>query len=150
MRSTVRLLLAGAAVLFAGSQFGTAGALVVGQLLAALGLLALLGGLPPRSRAQPLRPLGSGRQRERFPGYVRLHGIVLMASDGRPLDRALRPTLQRIVEAQLGKRSAEDLRAHLGEQVWQLVDPARPAADAPQRGLDLDALAAVLDRLETL
>lgn len=151
MRNVARLLLAAAAVLVAGTQYGTAGALVVGQLLAVVGLVALLGGLPALRRPPPLVPAGPGPRRERFPRYDQLHRFLLLASDGRPVDGALRPVLQSVVEAQLAERSADELRAALGERTWQLVDPGRPAAGTAAAGeLDVETVTVFLDRLDAL
>lgn len=152
MRLPVRPVLLGAALLLvAGRLGGDELALVTVQLLAVVVLLSRLVELPvPGARRRPPEPEPDGR--ERFPSYDRVFSAVLGArQSARVVDLQLRPVLERLVSAKVEQLGEGRVRAALGEDVWWLADPQRPArSDSRAGGLDHAALIRVVDRLEAL
>ncbi|MFB9831527.1 hypothetical protein [Actinoallomurus acaciae] len=107
---------------------------------------------PPRRR--PARDLARA-----FPGYRRIHSALGWADvSARHYDLSTRPLLQRLLTARLADRygldparSPERARELLGEELWPLLDPSRPASsDSDAPGVDMVTLARIADRLETL
>lgn len=148
----MRVVVLLAALLLAGGRVaGDAGALVVLQVLVALGLVALLAGLPwaPRPRRAP-QPQSDARQR--FPSYDRvLSAVVGARQSARLVDLQLRPVLERLVAVKVEQHGEPHVRAVLGEQVWWLADPQRPArSDSRSGGLDRDELTRVVEQMEAL
>lgn len=152
MRPPVRPVLLGAALLLAAGRLGGDElALVTVQVLAAVVLLSRLVELPvPSPRRRPRVPEPDGR--ERFPSYDRVFSAVLGArQSARVVDLQLRPVLAHLVAAKVDQLGEPRVRAVLGEEVWWLVDPSRPArSDSRQGGLDTGALTRVVERLEAL
>lgn len=76
----------------------------------------------------------------------------------RLFDHAARPLLQRLLAALLADRRRVDMandgraaRAALGDDLWPLLDPARPASnDSWEPGVSEQTLARIVDRLEDL
>ena len=74
----------------------------------------------------------------------------------RHFDLVTRPLLQRLLAALVADRHGVDLgkdtavaRDAMGEDLWPLLDPARPPSDDSQApGVGLETLAAIVDRLE--
>jgi hypothetical protein len=69
----------------------------------------------------------------------------------------LRPLLREIAAARLNRRrvrlvrNADEARAMLGDDLWEIVRPGRPRpADPRARGVSLEQLAQMTDRLERL
>lgn len=145
------LLLGTAIIAVAGRLGGDQLALVAVQVLAAVVLLAQLVELPlPARPRRPLEPEPDGRQR--FPSYDRVFSALLGArQSARVVDLQLRPVLERLVAAKVEQLGEARVRAVLGEDVWWLADPARPArSDSRDGGLDHAALTRVVERMEAL
>ena len=145
------VLVAASAVVVGGALDGDRGALVVVQVLAVVALLAALLGVPaPRRPRPPAAPAPDGR--DRFPAFDRVSAALAASQQSaRLVDLQLRPVLARLVAGPLEERGAPAVRAALGEEVWSLVDPARPdRGDSRSGGLDRAALTRVVERLEGL
>jgi hypothetical protein len=129
-------------------------ALEVFTLVAGAGLmLALL----PRVRRRR-RHRGSDRVPARPADLQRLE--VLVASSGMSAGdthTTLRPLLRQVAAVGLSRRgirlvrNADEARELLGDELWEIVRPGRPRpADPRGRGVTLDQLARMTDRLERL
>jgi hypothetical protein len=157
----VLVVAAGACGLAAGYFIaGTAGLVIVATGICVLALVAIRAGMPPAVRPlrrlrRPADPAGIGK----FPSYRRLAGAVMWASvSARHFDATTRPVLIRLLASVLADRHGVDLarsperaRVLVGDDLWPLLDPARPKSDdtlAP--GVSLADLTAIVDRLEGL
>lgn len=152
MRARARMAVLAAALLLTGGLVaGDAGALTALQVVTALALVALLVELP-----RPARPRRAGQPRtaarQGFPSYDRvLSAVVGARQSARVVDLQLRPVLERLVAANVEQHGEARVRAALGEQVWWLADPHRPArSDSRSGGLDRDELHRVVERMEAL
>lgn len=124
-------------------------ALVVGAIV----MLLVLPKARRRPRAAtptdpPLRP----RDLERLETLV-----AAGRSSAADLHLHLRPLLAEIVGARLSRRGAglsqdpAHARSLLGEELWELVRPSRPApSDSRTPGVTLEQLAQIIERLERL
>lgn len=161
-RSTVAALgLATGAAALAGLLSGAAGAIRVEQMVAAalvtvLGVLALRRSAPaaPRVRTDP-----DEAGRRQWSALYQLESTVMIGTQSRHhYDLGLRPRLQRVLSALAASRCGVDLSAKpdagrdlVGEPLWPLVDPARPASrDSRPGGVDVGELERLLNRIERL
>jgi hypothetical protein len=94
-----------------------------------------------------------------FPVFAKISSDLVWAPVSQwHYDHGIRPLLIRLLGSALAERHRVDLRAEpararqlAGEDIWPLVDPARPPSfDSKSPGPDLRALARVVDRLERL
>lgn len=128
--------------------------------LAVLGLLAARAGLPAALPSRPASRLPDEPDELReFPSYQRVRGAVSWSRvSARHFDSVTRPLLARLLTTALAERHGLDAdrdpgraRELVGEDVWPLLDPARPgSADTFAPGPDLADLRAVVERLEEL
>ncbi|GEM_PF-5103881 len=162
MRGMTAVVLASGAGVVLGAGYavgGQAGLFVLGGTLAAAALLAArlrLAGPPAQPPAAgPPRPAPNAQ----FPGYRALLGAFTEASASmRHFDLVARPVLLRLLAALLAGRRRIDLAKNpaaggevFGPDLWPLLDPARPpSTDSRAPGVSLDALAAIVERLEGL
>ena len=112
---------------------------------------------PRRPRRRP--PRNTAHSDAPFPDYRKvLDALSWAAVSPRHFDVVTRPVLQRLAAGRLAERHGVDLvsdpgraRALLGEDVWSLVDPTRPARDvsAPP-GVDLASVQRVVEKVESL
>jgi hypothetical protein len=149
-----------------------AGALVLGYTLAGVGgllvvltAIAVVGVLTVTLRV-PRAPVLRGRVRKPVPvvnapyrTYRRVAEQLSWARvSPRHYDVVTRPLLQDLMASRLAERHGVDVhrspdvaRALLGEDVWQWLDPARPASGISRPpGLDPRVLVTLVDRLEAL
>lgn len=144
------LVLLALLVAAAGVAFGDQGA-----LLAVLGivllLLAGLGASVVVERTRRLEPSQPPPDNGRLPTYDRIYSSVLLGSTSeRHRDLALRPVLLRVMAAELEDGGPDAVRRRVGEQWWQVLDPARqPSGDSRAPGVSPAELEALLDRWET-
>jgi hypothetical protein len=155
-----------AAFLFAGSsrRGATAAFLLVLGALALIALAARLSTLAP-ARAPSLFPrrpplsqrLPALRRRYRPTDLEMLEGRLLVAGrNAADFHSRLRPMLREIAAARLQRRHGVALdrdrtaaRALLGDDLWEVVRPDRPApADRGAPGPGLDAIEPLIARLE--
>ncbi len=124
-------------------------ALVVGAVM----LAALVPRMPERSRRKTPRPAA-----QRPAGLERLEWMV---GSGRhtagDIHVRVRPVLREIAAALLRRRGVrldaerEQARRLLGDELWEIVRPARPRPrDHRAPGLELGALERLVERLERL
>jgi hypothetical protein len=152
-------LLGAAVMLGAGyAAGGQAGLLALVALGAVAALLTARLRIPPPLRApRPPRPeqLTGGE----FTAYRRIQSALAMAqSSQRLFDYTARPLLQRLLTALLADRRRLDLtrdaraaREAVGDDLWPLIDPARPAsADSSPPGVSEQTITRIIDRLEDL
>lgn len=94
-----------------------------------------------------------------FPSYRQLLATLGWSEvSGRHYDSGVRPVLQEVAAARLALTRGIDLerepaaaRAALGEELWDLVDPGRPArTDAIGAGVPLATVERLVARLEAL
>ncbi len=137
----------------------------LGGLLLAVTLVAVVGVLAAAFRV-PGAPVTRGRPRPPVPvanapyrTYRRVAEQLSWARvSPRHYDVVTRPLLQRLMASRLAERHGIDVhrspdaaRALLGEELWHLLDPARPASGSSRPpGLDVRDLHRVVDRLEAL
>ena len=84
--------------------------------------------------------------------------IVLGSADADHAHRRLKPLLRGIASARIAarhgfelERRPEEARALLGEDVWELLRPDRPApADRDAPGVPRKAIVAAIERIEAL
>ena len=142
-----------AAGLFAG---GPAGLVVVATLVAGLGVVRAWGAGPP-PLPLPRRPRGAVAGPADFPSYRDIRGRVSWGRAGRRhFDTSTRPMLWRLFAAVAAERHRVDVdrdrtaaRELLGAELWELLDPDRPAAtDSGAPGVDTATVARIVDRLE--
>ena len=113
-----------------------------------------------RIAGQSRPPARSGLASYGNAAFPRYRHIDLALSEARVskrhFDLVTRPLLQRLLAALVADRHGVDLgkdtaaaRGAIGEHLWPLLDPARPASDDSQApGVGLETLAAIVDRLE--
>jgi hypothetical protein len=140
--------------------WGQVGVLVVTAALACIELLLWrLDMAYPRwlrwSWRLPIRAERSGP----VPSYDAIrHAIAMGAHSRREFDFNMRRRLERVASTRLDvehgidlHRDPETARRVLGDDVWELLDPARPiSADRTGGGVAPDRLTRVVDRLERL
>ena len=159
---TVARTLAGLGVALLVVTYSLAG---LGGLLLALTLVAVVAVLAAAFRV-PGAPVTRGRPRPPVPvanapyrTYRRVAEQLSWARvSPRHYDVVTRPLLQRWMASRLAERHGIDVhrspdaaRAVLGEDLWHLLDPARPASSSSRPpGLDVRDLHRVVDRLEAL
>jgi hypothetical protein len=150
--ATVLLLAAGYAV------GGPAGVFAAAALVAVVALLAARLRIPA-GRHRPWALARPGGADQEFASYRRIENALSRArTSRRDFDRSTRPLLQRLAAALLAERRRVDLaknpcaaRAAVGEDVWPLLDPSRPASGDERRpGVSAQTLARIIDRLEDL
>jgi len=155
---------------------GPFGAVVAADCLAALALLAALARTPRGARERGvLRPgrawawvtrrtpwgraAPPGVRAADFPAYAKISSDLGWAPVSQwHFDHGIRPLLVRLLESALAERHRVDLAADpgrarrlVGEDVWPLVDPARPPSfDSRAPGADLRTVTRIVDRLEQL
>jgi hypothetical protein len=149
----------GAAVMIAAGYAagGQVGLLAVVALAAGAGLLtARLRIPPPVRRPPPRRELAAGGE---FAAHRRIQSALALAQTSQRLfDHTARPLLQRLLAALLADRRRLDLakdpragREAVGDELWPLIDPARPASgDSRPPGVSEQTMARIVDRLEDL
>jgi len=152
--------LLGAAVMLAAGYAagGQVGLLAVVALAAVAALLTARLRIPPPAREprppRPERPVGG-----EFTAYRRiLSALALAQTSPRLFDYTARPLLQRLLAALLADRRRLDLtrdaraaREVVGDDLWPLIDPARPASgDSRPPGVSEQTIARIVDRLEDL
>ena len=157
---TVAVISLGAAIMLGAGYAvgGQAGLLAVAALAAAAALLTARMRIPPPPR--PLPPRRPEQQEgPRFAAYRRIESALGQAQTSRRhFDYGTRPMLQRLFAALLSDRRRLDLardtgaaREALGEDLWPLLDPARPASgDSRPPGVSEQTVARIVDRLEDL
>ena len=155
--NAANIALAAAVLLVAGYAVG-------GQLglFAAVALAAIAGLLAARLRIPAALRRSSPPRRARdanaaFAAYRRIETALDQARMSRRVfDHTARPLLQRLLAALLADRRrvdmAKDIRAAreaVGDDLWPLLDPARPASgDSWTPGPSTQTLARIVDRLE--
>jgi hypothetical protein len=151
--------LLGAAVMLAAGYAagGQVGLLAVVALAAVAGLLTARLRIPPPARRPPPRqeqPAGG-----EFTAYRRIESALALGQTSQRLfDHTARPLLQRLLAALLADRRRLDLtknpqaaREAVGDDLWPLIDPARPASDDSRSpGVSEQTIARIVDRLEDL
>ncbi len=155
----VMTALAAAVMLAAGYAVGgQTGLLAAAALAAVAGLLAARLRIPARQHRPPPPPAGHDEDAE-FVAYRRIESALGQARvSRRHYDHAARPLLQRLLAALLADRRHLDIsmdtvsaREALGDDLWPLLDPARPASnDSRPPGVSEQTLARIVDRLEDL
>jgi hypothetical protein len=150
----------GAVILLAAGYAvgGQVGLFAVVALAAVAGLLAARLRIPaPPSRSSP--PQREQHPNAAFAAYRRIEGVLDQARmSGRLFDHTARPLLYRLLAALLADRRRVDLtsdiwaaREALGDDLWLLLDPARPASeDSREPGVSGQTLTRIVDRLEDL
>jgi hypothetical protein len=126
---------------------GWAGLLVSAGAVAVASLFVRRAAIP----AAPSPPRRSGRRTADdgtwpFASYRRIRAALGWAGvSARHYDRATRPVLIRLAP------DPERARLVLGEDLWPLIDPDRPASsDSDAPGVDVATLTRIVDRLEQL
>jgi hypothetical protein len=166
-------------ILILGASVGLAGPLglvIAADCLAGLALLFLLTRTPqgsPGHTAQAvaalLRRVTGGRfppgrrrptvQPSEFPTFLKISSDLSWAAVSRwHYDHGTRPLLTRVMQAALADRHQLDLAADpqrarqlMGDDLWPFLDPAGPPSqDSRAPGVDLQTLALIVDRLESL
>ena len=138
---------------------GPLGVFIVVSAALVLLLLLLRAQLPrgPRQRRRPRRPVPFPNAD--FPAYRKMEETLFWAPvSARHFDHAVRPLLARLLATVLAERHGVDMttnpaaaRAAIGDDLWPLVDPTRPASDNTRApGVPLAVVIRFLDRLETL
>jgi hypothetical protein len=152
--------LAAAVMLAAGYAVGgQAGLLAVVALAATVALLAARLRIP----APPSRPPASRQEQQQaggeFAAYRHIEAALGQAQvSPRHFGHTARPLLQRLLAALLADRRGVDMasdpgaaREAVGDELWPLLDPARPASeDSRQPGVSEQTIARIVDRLEDL
>ncbi|WP_067793544.1 hypothetical protein [Actinomadura formosensis] len=162
MRAASRVLAAGFALVAGYLVAGTPAVVLLAAGLAVLGLLAARAAVPAA-----LPPLGAVAGEEthgtddlqQFSSYWRINRAVSWSQvSARHYDSTARPLLTRLLAVALAdghgidlSREPERARELLGEELWPLLDPGRPASgDTFVPGPDSATLHAVAIRLEEL
>jgi hypothetical protein len=175
-RRVAAITLAALGALATALAIGGPFALVVtAESLAALALVVALARTPagvrergvPRAaawaraawaRLRRRRPLAEVRSAD-FPSYAKISSDLGWAPVSQwHYDHGIRPLFGRLLESVLAERHRVDLareparaRELVGEDIWPLVDPSRPASfDSKAPGADLRTLTRIVDRLEQL
>lgn len=149
-----------AAVLMLGSVLlaGTAGLMVAAVAVSAAVLVAARARLGTDD-ASPARRPSVAWELKPFAAYRRIGSLLLSSTwSGWHYDRGVRPLLQRLAAAILAERRRVDLyadppaaRALIGDELWPLIDPGRPADPQSDRGAVAHReIARLVDRLEEL
>lgn len=146
----------------AGAVYALAGStgLVVLTEVAALVVVAVAAVRAAElSRAQrSIAPPDDGGRRQ-WSSLYRLESAVMYGLQSQRLyDLSLRPRLQRAVETLVAERRGVDpaarpdvVRTIVGDQLWPLVDPARPAStDGRPGGLDVRSVERLVERIESV
>jgi hypothetical protein len=154
----VAALLGALVMLAAGyAAGGQVGLLAVVALAAVAGLLTARLRIPPPVRPPP--PRQEERAGGEFTAYRRIQSALALAQTSQRLfDYTARPLLQRLLAALLADRRRLDLtrdpqaaREAVGDDLWPLIDPARPASgDSHPPGVSEQTIARIVDRLEDL
>jgi hypothetical protein len=154
----VAALLGAAVMLAAGyAAGGEVGLLAVVALAAVAALLTARLRIPPPVRRPP--PRQEQRAGGEFTAYRRIQSaLALGQSSQRLFDYTTRPLLQRLMAAMLADRRRLDItrdaqaaREAVGDDLWPLLDPARPASsDSRPPGVSEQTIARIVDRLEDL
>jgi hypothetical protein len=107
-------------------------------------------------RPPPRRELAAGGE---FAAHRRIQSALALAQTSQRLfDHTARPLLQRLLAALLADRRRLDLtkdpragREAVGDELWPLIDPARPASgDSRPPGVSEQTMARIVERLEDL
>jgi hypothetical protein len=156
----VAIVAALAGVLVAAAGYAVAGTLGLFVVIAVAGAAALL-----LARLRIDRPDGGpptsevGRVNAAFSSYRRIEGALTEAGvSRRRYDEVTRPVLTRLLAALLADRRRVDIaknpgaaRTSVGEDVWPLLDPARPPETDPAApGVSMEQLTTIAERLEEL
>ncbi len=158
----VRLIVAGAGLaagIVGWLLAGTLGIFIVVSAALVVGLLLLRAQLPRGPRPPKRQRRAVPFLNADFPAYRRIEDTLFWAPvSARHFDHAVRPLLSRLLATVLAERHGVDMatnpaaaRAAIGDDLWPLVDPDRPASDdtgAP--GVPLPVVLSFLDRLEKL
>lgn len=162
MRAASRVLAAGFALVAGYLVAGTPAVVLLAAGLAVLGLLAARAAVPA---ALPSLGAVAGEETrdtddlQQFSSYWRINRAVSWSQvSARHYDSTARPLLTRLLAAALAdghgidlSREPERARELLGEELWPLLDPGRPASgDTFAPGPDSATLHAVAIRLEEL
>jgi hypothetical protein len=138
---------------------GFAGLVVSLSVVAVLGLLVLVLGVPAapaRRRRRRSRPISFD---EPYPTFQQVSEQLSWAQvSPRHYDMMTRPLLVRLMASRLSEqhgidlhRSPELARAVVGDELWWWLDPARPVEGSSQPpGVDVRTLTRLVERLETL
>jgi hypothetical protein len=147
------------ALVVAWALAGVAAAVVVAVAEYAVALLALRARIPARPYPPSVRG-GGAFPNSGFAGFRRIeHRLLWAPVSARHFDHGVRPQLLDLVadtfadrrRADIWGRGARLAESHLGEDLWPLVDPRRPASwDSDAPGVPLTAVSELLDRLEDL
>lgn len=159
------------AVLDAGYVAGKlAGLALAGTVLALVGLVTARTAIPSgagRDSGQKGRARTEAEQYQAdvaaseadFPAFLEISSDVTWATvSQRHFDHGIRPRLARLLDTRLAERhgvtiASQPARARelAGEDLWPLVDPARPLSeDSNAPGITLAKLARIITRLEEL
>ena len=138
---------------------GVGGVLLLLVVVGAAGTALLPMRLPRPRRPRRRPPRTTAHSDAPFPDYRKLlEALSWSVVSPRHYDVVTRPVLQRLAAGRLAERHGVDLvldperaRALLGDDVWPLLDPGRPARDvsAPP-GVDLASVQRVVERVENL
>ena len=137
---------------------GQTGLLAVVALAATGALLAARLRIPAPPARRPALPPELPAD-DGFAAYRRIESALGQAQvSRRHFDHTARPLLQRLLAALLADRRRLDIskdtgaaREALGDDLWPLLDPARPASeDSRAPGVSEQTLARIIDRLEDL
>jgi hypothetical protein len=160
-RLMTAVLIAAAAVIMLAAGYvvgGQTGLFAVVALAAVAGLLVARLRIPP----PPSRPSAPRRAKDSdsaFEGYRRIDTAVSLAqTSARFFDHTTKPLLYRLLVVLLADRHHMDVgkdpgaaREAVGDDLWPLLDPARPASnDSRAPGVSEQTLARIVDRLEDL
>ncbi len=156
---------------------GPLGLVIAADCLAGLALLFLLTRTPQGSpghtvqavaallrrvtggRFPPGRRRGPTVQPSEFPTFLKISSDLSWAAVSRwHYDHGTRPLLTRVMQAALADRHQLDLAADpqrarrlIGDDLWPFLDPGGPPSqDSRAPGVDLQTLALIVDRLESL
>jgi hypothetical protein len=157
--SAVVLALSAAIMLAAGYVVGgQTGLLAVVALATVAALLTARLRIPAPARRPP-SPQPEQDPGGEFAAYRRIENALGQAQvSRRHFDHAARPLLQRLLAVLLADRRRVDIakdtgaaRAALGDDLWPLLDPARPVSeDSRPPGISEQTIARIADRLEDL
>jgi hypothetical protein len=152
------LALSAAIMLAAGYAVGAqTGLLAVVTLATVAGLLTARLRIPAPTRPPPPQP--EQDPGDEFAAYRRIETALSQGQvSRRHFDHAARPLLQRLLAVLLADRRRVDIakdtgaaRAAVGDDLWPLLDPARPASeDSRPPGISEQTIARIVDRLEDL
>ncbi|HLX49224.1 MAG TPA: hypothetical protein VKS82_12910 [Streptosporangiaceae bacterium] len=152
------------AVLDAGYVAGKlAGLALAGTVLALVGLLTARTAIPSgrrktRAEAEQQQADVAASQAD-FPAFLEISSDVTWATvSQRHFDRGIRPRLARLLDTRLAERHGVTIasqpdraRELAGEDLWPLIDPARPLSeDSNAPGVSLAKLTRIITRLEEL